>query len=86
MAGLVVSASTGERFNKPGEKTSLRIKGEVFPYVSREEIKLAKALEIFTLSVKNKMVLDIGASTGGFTDVALQNGARLVYAKEILNF
>ncbi|MDR0690800.1 MAG: TlyA family RNA methyltransferase [Streptococcaceae bacterium] len=87
MAGLVVAASTGERFDKPGEKisekTSLRIKGEIFPYVSRGGVKLAKALEVFALSVKDKVVLDIGASTGGFTDAALQNGARLVYALDV---
>jgi 23S rRNA (cytidine1920-2'-O)/16S rRNA (cytidine1409-2'-O)-methyltransferase len=87
MAGLVVSNLFGERFDKSGEKISeetvLRIKGEIFPYVSRGGLKLAKALEVFDISLQNKTVLDIGASTGGFTDVALQNGAKLVYALDV---
>lgn len=87
MAGLVVSNLSGERFDKPGEKISektvLRIKGEIFPYVSRGGLKLAKAVEVFNISLQSKTVLDIGASTGGFTDVALQNGAKLVYALDV---
>ncbi|MDR1013155.1 MAG: TlyA family RNA methyltransferase [Lactobacillales bacterium] len=87
MAGKVVSNFSGERFDKPGETiseaTMLRIKREVSPYVSRGGVKLAKAVKFFDLTLKNKIVLDIGASTGGFTDVALQNGAKIVYALDV---
>ena len=87
MAGLVVSVTNGQRFDKPGEKIEasleLKLKGEKLPYVSRGGLKLAKALEVFQLSVKDKVALDIGASTGGFTDVMLQNGAKFVYAVDV---
>jgi 23S rRNA (cytidine1920-2'-O)/16S rRNA (cytidine1409-2'-O)-methyltransferase len=87
MAGLVVSSFSGERFDKPGEriskKTMLCTRGKIFPYVSRGGVKLAKALKVFDFTVKKKKVLDIGASTGGFTDVALQNGAKIVYALDV---
>ncbi|MBJ8349666.1 TlyA family RNA methyltransferase [Streptococcus zalophi] len=87
MAGLVVSVLNGERFDKPGEKidenTELKLKGEKLKYVSRGGLKLEKALQVFNLSVADKTTLDIGASTGGFTDVMLQNGARMVYAVDV---
>lgn len=87
MAGLVVSVLNGERFDKPGEKideaTELKLKGEKLKYVSRGGLKLEKALQVFDLSVAGKTTLDIGASTGGFTDVMLQNGASLVYAVDV---
>lgn len=87
MAGLVVSLLTGERFDKPGEKieadTELKLKGEKLKYVSRGGLKLEKALQVFGLSVEGKVALDIGASTGGFTDVMVQSGARLVYAVDV---
>lgn len=51
-----------------------------FEFVSRGGFKLQKAIEEFGIQLKNKVVLDIGASTGGFTDVCLQNGAKKVYA------
>ena len=77
MAGLVVMEKNNLRLDKPGEKipadTALRVKGEVMPYVSRGGLKLAKALKEFDFTVQDKILLDIGASTGGFTDVALQN-------------
>jgi hemolysin TlyA family protein len=82
MAGLVYS--DGERLEKPGmkvpESISLHVKGDPLPYVSRGGLKLEKALKEFDLSVEGKVVIDIGASTGGFTDCALQKGARSVYA------
>ncbi len=53
------------------------------PYVSRGGLKLAKALKVFALDLTGKTVLDIGASTGGFTDVALQNGAKMSYALDV---
>ena len=61
-------------------KTSL---DELDKYVSRGGIKLEKALEHFAVSPKDKVCLDCGASTGGFTDCLLQNGARLVYAIDV---
>ena len=87
MAGLVVATASGQRFDKPGEKidetTELKFKGDKLPYVSRGGLKLAKALQVFGISLTNKVALDIGASTGGFTDVMLQAGARLVYAVDV---
>lgn len=87
MAGLVISVINGERYDKPGEKiddsTELKLKGEKLKYVSRGGLKLQKALETFQVSVADKVCLDIGASTGGFTDVMLQSGAQLVYAVDV---
>lgn len=86
MAGQVVGKND-ERLDKPGEKidpeTVLRVKGQVNPYVSRGGFKLAKALDVFKIAVTDQVVLDIGASTGGFTDVVLQNGAKMVYALDV---
>lgn len=85
MAGLVYSNEN--RLDKPGEKISsdlpLTIKGNVLPYVSRGGLKLEKALKTFQVDIKDKVLLDIGASTGGFTDCALQNGAKLSYALDV---
>ncbi|GBG96204.1 TlyA family RNA methyltransferase [Lactococcus termiticola] len=87
MAGLVVDAKSGERFDKPGQKieenTELRLKGEKLKYVSRGGLKLEKALDEFEISVSGKTCLDIGSSTGGFTDVMLQSGAEKVYALDV---
>ena len=87
MAGIVINALNGERFDKPGEKVSddleLMIKGEKLPYVSRGGLKLARALDIFKISVLDQTAIDIGSSTGGFTDVMLQNGAKMVYAVDV---
>lgn len=58
-------------------------KGEKFPYVSRGGLKLARALSEFNISVKDKICLDAGASTGGFTDCLLQHEAKLVYAVDV---
>ncbi|GLY09907.1 TlyA family RNA methyltransferase [Pseudobacillus badius] len=85
MAGLVYSNE--ERLDKPGEKipsdAPLQIKGNVLPYVSRGGLKLEKALKVFSLDIKDKIMIDIGSSTGGFTDCALQNGVRLSYALDV---
>ncbi|PLT34763.1 TlyA family RNA methyltransferase [Bacillus sp. V5-8f] len=85
MAGLVFGNE--ERLDKPGEKVpadmELVIKGKVMPYVSRGGLKLEKALQVFDLDVKGKVLMDIGASTGGFTDCALQNGAKMSYALDV---
>ncbi|MBL6537496.1 TlyA family RNA methyltransferase [Streptococcus suis] len=87
MAGLVVSVINGERYDKPGEKIDegieLKLKGEKLKYVSRGGLKLEKAMEFFELSVEGQTTIDIGASTGGFTDVMLQAGAKQVYAVDV---
>ncbi|MGG3450123.1 MULTISPECIES: TlyA family RNA methyltransferase [Bacillaceae] len=85
MAGIVYSNE--ERIDKPGEKipidAPLEIKGKTMPYVSRGGLKLEKALSVFDVTVQDKILIDIGASTGGFTDCALQNGAALSYALDV---
>lgn len=86
MAGIVYN-ERNERLDKPGEKIAdqsiLHLKGESSKYVSRGGLKLEKALAVFGISMKNKLLLDIGSSTGGFTDVALQNGATKSYALDV---
>ena len=85
MAGLVFTGS--ERLDKAGEKVfsdiPLEVKGQVLPYVGRGGLKLEKALTTFDMDVKDKVGIDIGSSTGGFTDCALQNGARQMYAVDV---
>lgn len=82
MAGLVYAGTA--RVAKPGdllpEDAQLSVKGQDHPWVSRGGIKLAHALAHFHLDPKNRIALDIGASTGGFTDVLLAKGAAHVYA------
>lgn len=65
------------------EDAKIRIKGKTLPYVSRGGYKLEKALRVFSVNVENKESIDIGASTGGFTDCLLQNGAARVYAIDV---
>ncbi|MBF0846852.1 TlyA family rRNA (cytidine-2'-O)-methyltransferase, partial [Streptococcus danieliae] len=85
MAGIVYNDTV--RIDKPGEKidvnAELRIKGKKLAYVSRGGLKLEKAIKEYNFSVQNRVMLDIGASTGGFTDCALQNGASYVYALDV---
>lgn len=85
MAGVVYSNET--RIDKAGEKipadAPLQVKGSDLKYVSRGGLKLEKALQIFDMNVEGKLMLDIGSSTGGFTDCALQNGARHCYALDV---
>lgn len=87
MAGSVFI--NGEREDKAGavfdpEKIrTLVVKGAAIPYVSRGGLKLEKALQVFPLSVSGKICVDIGASTGGFTDCMLINGAKKVYAVDV---
>lgn len=85
MAGLVFA--DGERIEKAGTKilrtAELTVKGAPHPYVSRGGLKLEKALKHFAIDVTGVTMLDIGASTGGFTDCALQNGAAHVYAVDV---
>lgn len=85
MAGKVYV--DGEKVDKPGtgiiEDANVEIKGESIPYVSRGGLKLEKAIQQFKLDLTDKIMLDIGASTGGFTDCALQNGASKIYAVDV---
>jgi len=85
MAGLVLV--NGEPVIKAGEKVSvvgeIVVKGPLHPYVSRGGLKLERALEVFAVDLNSAVVIDVGASTGGFTDCALMNGAALVYAVDV---
>lgn len=85
MAGLVYANE--ERLDKPGEKipadTVLTVKGKVMPYVSRGGLKLEKAIAAFNLDLQDQVMLDIGSSTGGFTDCGLQNGVKMSYALDV---
>ncbi len=85
MAGIVYSNEM--RLDKAGEKVNediqISIKGNTLRYVSRGGLKLEKALKDFKISMTDKVLIDIGASTGGFTDCALQNGAKMSYALDV---
>ena len=85
MAGLVFSGE--QRIDKPGqpiaEDKPLEVRGQDHPWVSRGGLKLAKALETFAIDPAGCTALDVGSSTGGFTDVLLQNGASKVYAVDV---
>lgn len=65
------------------EDASIEFRGETLPYVSRGGLKLEKAIKNFNISLSDKVCFDIGASTGGFTDCMLQNGAKKVYAIDV---
>ena len=65
------------------DKAKPEIRGEVLKYVSRGGLKLEKAMKEFPISLNDKITMDIGASTGGFTDCMLQNGAKRVYAVDV---
>lgn len=65
------------------EKVSIVVKGHSMKYVSRGGYKLEKAIEEYGVSVKDKVCMDVGSSTGGFTDCMLQNGAKKVYAVDV---
>lgn len=84
MAGLVFTNQ--ERLDKPGMKVEkdipLTVKGSI-KYVSRGGFKLEKALHDFQTTVTDKTIVDIGSSTGGFSDCALQHGAKLIYAIDV---
>ena len=85
MEGLVFL--DGRRVDKPGaavpEDAQPEVRGNPLPYVSRGGLKLARALEVFSIDCQNLLCLDCGASTGGFTDVLLQHGAQRVYAVDV---
>ena len=85
MAGLVYGAD--RRFDKPGVQiaadTEISVKGKDHPWVSRGGMKLAKGLDFFNIDPTGLIGLDLGASTGGFTDVLLTGGAAKVYAIDV---
>src|SRR5882724_11304839 len=85
LAGLVYSGE--RRLDKPGqmltEDTPLECRGRGHPYVSRGGVKLAHALDHFAIDPTGAVALDIGASTGGFTDVLLARGAAKIYAVDV---
>ena len=85
MAGVVFV--DGVLKHKPGIKVKktakIEVKANPLPYVSRGGLKLEKAIRAFGIDLKGKIVLDVGASTGGFTDCALKHGARKVYAVDV---
>jgi 23S rRNA (cytidine1920-2'-O)/16S rRNA (cytidine1409-2'-O)-methyltransferase len=85
MAGDVVVDD--RRVDKPGAKVDIaaqiRLKGEGMPWVSRGGLKLDKALDWFAVDAKARVCVDVGASTGGFTDVLLTRGAALVHAVDV---
>ncbi len=85
MAGLVFSGE--KRLDKPGISVAadqaLELRGKPHPWVSRGGIKLKHALDFFALDPAGRVCLDVGASTGGFTDVLLQHGAAKVYAVDV---
>jgi len=85
LAGQVLV--NGQKKEKAGSlvpaDADIRILGEQMPYVSRGGLKLEKALAEFTVDVKEKTCLDVGASTGGFTDCLLQHGAKKIYAVDV---
>lgn len=85
MAGLVFSGD--KRLDKAGQgiaaDTALEVRGQPHPYVSRGGLKLERALDRFAIPVTGRIALDVGASTGGFTDCLLQHGAAKVYAVDV---
>jgi 23S rRNA (cytidine1920-2'-O)/16S rRNA (cytidine1409-2'-O)-methyltransferase len=85
LAGLVYTGD--RRIDKSGDAlavdAALAVKGRDHPWVSRGGVKLAHALDHFAIDIADRVALDIGASTGGFTDVLLARGARRVYAIDV---
>lgn len=86
MSGIVYV--DGQKEDKAGtmvhaEKVKIEVRGQTLRYVSRGGLKLEKALQVFDIDLQGKTCLDIGASTGGFTDCMLQNGAEKVYAVDV---
>ena len=85
MAGCVYADN--QKFDKPGdtvrEDAVLEVRGNTLPYVSRGGFKLEKALKVFPVDPTGLTCIDCGASTGGFTDVLLKNGAAKIYAVDV---
>lgn len=85
MAGVVYANE--QKIDKAGEEVSidakLEVRENICPYVSRGGLKLEKAVKFFGVNLKDKVCMDIGASTGGFTDCMLQNGAKKVFSVDV---
>lgn len=85
MAGQVYV--NNQKVDKAGfelkEGDVLEVRGRAIPYVSRGGLKLEKAMQVFPITLENKICMDVGASTGGFTDCMLQNGACKVYSVDV---
>lgn len=85
MSGIVFVDN--EREDKAGtffdEKVNIEVRGKTLKYVSRGGLKLEKAMDAFGVALKDKICMDVGASTGGFTDCMLQNGAVKVYSVDV---
>lgn len=85
MAGIVYV--DGNKEDKAGttfpENAVIEVKGKTLPYVSRGGLKLEKAMQKFPITLSGKVCMDVGSSTGGFTDCMLQNGATKVYAIDV---
>ncbi len=88
--GLIMAGQVyvdGQKADKPGqqvdENSRIEVRGDTLAYVSRGGLKLEKAMTAFDLSLEGMICADIGASTGGFTDCMLQNGASKVYAIDV---
>ena len=85
MSGIVYV--NGQKVDKPGTQVdpeaNIEVRGNALPYVSRGGFKLEKALNVFPVNPAGKVCVDCGASTGGFTDVLLKNGAKRVYAVDV---
>ena len=85
MSGLVYVA--GQRVDKPGTAVDpdaeIEIRGNTLRYVSRGGLKLEKAMAVWPIALSGMVCMDVGASTGGFTDCMLQNGAAKVYAVDV---
>lgn len=85
MSGIVFVDNVRE--DKAGtsfdEKVNIEVRGKTLKYVSRGGLKLEKAMEVFDVELEDKICMDVGASTGGFTDCMLQNGAKKVYSVDV---
>ena len=85
MAGKILV--NGQKIDKAGTlipiDAEIRVLGEELPFVSRGGLKLQKALDVFKIVLSGKIAVDVGASTGGFTDCMLQHGAKKVYAIDV---
>ncbi len=85
MSGLIVVDN--KLIDKPGTEvdigSDIEIKGDPCPYVSRGGLKLEKAIQVFDVGINNKVAIDVGASTGGFTHCLLEFGAKKVYAVDV---
>ena len=85
MAGKILV--NGQKIDKAGTlipiDAEIRVLGDELPFVSRGGLKLQKALDVFKIVLSGKIAVDVGASTGGFTDCMLQHGAKKVYAIDV---